>query len=163
MTSSQEIHPSSIHLIFIARQKSILRMGKICCIRELLITAGQTPQCSWEGKEGRKNRNSSGLLLLSSSDILSEEGLKLSEMRGGAEDYVEQWRMGWDSWRGYGSHVGAESLKQPRRKECVFRGGERDVPGWVGGDEGACKSDNKACLLWGGKAGKSFGILVSSM
>lgn len=56
--------------------------------------------------------------------------------------------MGWDIWRGDGDND-AQSLEQPRRKECALRGGERDVPGWVGGDEGANKSDIKACLLWG--------------
>lgn len=68
---------SSIHLLFVARQKSTPRTGKSCCIGELLITAGQSPQCSWEGKEGRKNRNSSGLLLLSSSDFLVRKSLSL--------------------------------------------------------------------------------------
>lgn len=75
---------SSIHLIFVARQKSTPRTGKSCCIRELLITAGQSPQCSWEGKEGRKNRNSSGLLLLSSSDFLVRKSLSF-------------WR--WEVWK----------------------------------------------------------------
>lgn len=66
LTPSQGVHPYDHH----CTTENTLRMGKICCISELLITAGQTLQCSWEGKEGRKNRNRSGLLLLSSSDFL---------------------------------------------------------------------------------------------
>lgn len=60
-----------------------------------------------------------------------------------------------------GGNVGAQSLEQPRRKECALRGGEGDVLVWVGGDGGANKPDIKARLLC--KAGKSFGMLVSSM
>lgn len=61
--------------------------------------------------------------------------------------------------------MGAQSLELGGGKECtlVRRGGERDVPGWVRSDEGANKSDVKACLLCGGRVGKKtlgFSVLA---
>lgn len=51
--------------------------------------------------------------------------------------------------------MGAQSLELGGGKECtlVRRCGERDIPGCVGSDEGANKSDVKECLLGGGRVG----------
>lgn len=45
-------------------------------------------------------------------------------------------------------------LQRGKESTLVRRGDERDVPGWVRGNEGANKSDIKACLLWGSTVGK---------
>lgn len=133
-------------------------MEKVCFIRQLLPITVQSLLGSWEGKRGGRINSSGLLLLLSSSAFLMRKG---AWAFGDERECWEPCRkrsggISWDIWRRDGGNVGAQTLGLQRGKEStlVRRGDKRDVPGWVRGNEGANKSDIKACLLWGSTVGK---------
>lgn len=77
-------------------------------------------------------------------------------MREGVENHVG--REGVEVLAGtFGEGMGECGCTDPgaaEREGEYLSQDESDVPGWVRGNEGANKSDIKACLLWGSTVGK---------